>query len=99
MAKARPTRNAMRDLNPTISVIAVTEPLIWGNAMELVRGNDCVDARYYPRTSSIALPQIRGSVTAVTDMVGLRDLIALRVGLALAIPCMAFRWRLDTSTL
>ena len=32
----------MRDLNPTVLVMAVTEPLNWGNAMELMRGNNCV---------------------------------------------------------
>ena len=32
----------MRDLNPTVLVTAVLEPLTWDNAMELVRGTDCV---------------------------------------------------------
>ena len=29
----------MRDVNPTISVTAVTDTLTWGNTMELVSGN------------------------------------------------------------
>ena len=40
--KARSARDAMRALNPTILVTAVMEPLTWDNAMELVRGNNCV---------------------------------------------------------
>ena len=39
-SKARSARDAMRALNPTVSVTAVTEPLTWDNAMELVRDND-----------------------------------------------------------
>ena len=45
------SRNVMRALNPTVLVTSVTEPLTWDNAMELVRGDDCVvDARDNPRT-------------------------------------------------
>ena len=41
----------MRDLIPTVSVTAVTDPLTWDNAMKIVRGNDCVvDAINNPRT-------------------------------------------------
>ena len=41
----------MRYLNPTLLVMAVTDPLTWDNDMELVRGNGCVmDARNNPRT-------------------------------------------------
>ena len=32
----------MRDINPTVLVTAVTDPLIWDNTMELVRGKKCV---------------------------------------------------------
>ena len=49
--KARYACNTMRDLNPTLLVTAVTEPLTWDNTMELVRGNDSVvDASNNPRT-------------------------------------------------
>ena len=41
-SKVRSTHDAMRDLNPNVSVTAMTEPLTWENSMELVRGNDCV---------------------------------------------------------
>ena len=41
-SKARYARDAMRSLNITVSVMAVTEPLNWDNAMDLVRGKDCV---------------------------------------------------------
>ena len=41
-SKARYACNTMRDLNPTLLVTAVTEPLTWDNTMELVRGNDYV---------------------------------------------------------
>ena len=41
-SKDRSARDFMRDLNPTVSVTAVTEPLTWDNTMELVKGNDCV---------------------------------------------------------
>ena len=34
--------NAMRDLNPTVFVMAVTEPLTWENLMDIGRVNDCV---------------------------------------------------------
>ena len=45
------SHNVMRALNPTVLVTSVTEPLTWDNAMELVRGDDCVvDARDNPRT-------------------------------------------------
>ena len=41
----------MRALNPTVLVMAVTEPLTWDNAMELVRGNNRVlDTSDNPRT-------------------------------------------------
>ena len=41
----------MRSLNPTVFVMAVTEPLAWDKDMELVRGNDCVvDASDIPCT-------------------------------------------------
>ena len=41
----------MRAPNPTVLVMAVTETLTWDNAMELVRGNDCVvDSSDNPRT-------------------------------------------------
>ena len=40
--KARSACNSMRDLNPTLSVMAVVYPLSWDNSMELMRGNDCV---------------------------------------------------------
>ena len=40
--KARSARDAMRDLNPTVSVTAVMEPLTWDNTMELVRVNNFV---------------------------------------------------------
>ena len=44
-------RDSMRALNPTVLVTAVTELLTWDNAIELVRGNDCVvDASNNPRT-------------------------------------------------
>ena len=50
-SKARSARDAMRPLNPTVLVTAVTEPLTWDNAMELVRGTDCaVDTSDNPRT-------------------------------------------------
>ena len=50
-SKARYACNTMRDLNPTLLVTAVTEPLTWDNTMELVRGNDSVvDASNNPRT-------------------------------------------------
>ena len=50
-SKARSARNNMRSLNPTVSVTAVTYPLTWDNAMEPVRGNDCVvDTSHNPRT-------------------------------------------------
>ena len=38
MSKSRSARDAMRALNPTALVTAVTEPFTWDNAMELVRG-------------------------------------------------------------
>ena len=42
-------RNAMRFLNPTVLVTAVTEPLTWENAMYIGRGNYCaVDIRDNP---------------------------------------------------
>ena len=41
-SKARSAHDAMRELNTTVSVTAVTEPLTWFSAMELVRGNNCV---------------------------------------------------------
>ena len=41
-SKARSARDVFRALNPTASVTAVTEPLTWDNAIELVRGNNCV---------------------------------------------------------
>ena len=50
MSKAGSSRDAMRSLNPTVSVTAVSHPLTWDNYMELVRGNDCmVDASNNPR--------------------------------------------------
>ena len=49
-SEARSACDAMRSLNPSVSVTAVTEPLTWDNAMELLRGNDCVvDASDNPR--------------------------------------------------
>ena len=49
--KARSKRDAMRDLNPTLLVTAMTETLTWDNAMELVRSNDfVVDNRNNPCT-------------------------------------------------
>ena len=42
MSKSGSIHDAMRDLNPTVSVTDVTDPLIWDNDMELVRGNNCV---------------------------------------------------------
>ena len=49
--KVRSTSNAMRALNPTVLVKAVTGPLTWYNTMELVRGNDCVvETSDNPRT-------------------------------------------------
>ena len=51
MIKGRSTRDAMRSLNPTVSVTDVTETLIWDNGMELVRGNEyVVDISNNPRT-------------------------------------------------
>ena len=41
-SKARSAQDAIRHLNPTVSVTAVTDPLTQDNAMELVRGNVCV---------------------------------------------------------
>ena len=41
-SKAGSARDAMRDLNPTALVTAVTDPLTWDNSMEIVRGNNCV---------------------------------------------------------
>ena len=41
-SKTRSTRDAMRALNPTVSVTTLTEPLTWDNYMEIVRGNNCV---------------------------------------------------------
>ena len=32
----------MRDLNPTVSVMSVTDTLTWENAMDIGRVNDCV---------------------------------------------------------
>ena len=50
-SKARSARDAMRALNPTVSVTALTESLTCNNAMELVRGNGCVvDDSDNPRT-------------------------------------------------
>ena len=40
--KARSASDARRSLNPTVSVTAVVDPLVWDNDMDLVRGNDCV---------------------------------------------------------
>ena len=40
--KATSVRNAMRALKPTVLVMAVMDPLNWGNDMDIVRGNDCV---------------------------------------------------------
>ena len=41
----------MRDLKHNVLVTTVTDPLNWDNAMQLVRGNDCVvDASDNPRT-------------------------------------------------
>ena len=42
MRKARSARDAMMVLNPTALVTAAMDPLTWYNAMELVRGNNCV---------------------------------------------------------
>ena len=49
MIKARYACNSMKDLNPTVFVMAVMEPLTWDNTMELVRGKGCVlDTSYNP---------------------------------------------------
>ena len=49
--KDRSERNGIRNLNPAVLVTYRTEPLTWDNAMELVRGNDCVvDTSNNPRT-------------------------------------------------
>ena len=40
--KARYAHDDMRDLNSTLLVTAVTEPLTWDNAMKIVRADDCV---------------------------------------------------------
>ena len=49
--KARSAHDTVRDLNPTVLVTAMTDPLTWDNTMELVRGNDCVmDISNNPRT-------------------------------------------------
>ena len=51
MIKARSSHNAMIALKPTVLMMAVTDPLNWDNAMDLVRGNDfMVDARDIPCT-------------------------------------------------
>ena len=49
--KARSTRNAMRALKPTISVMAVMDTLTWENTIELLNVNNCVvDAINNPHT-------------------------------------------------
>ena len=51
MSKATSARDAMRALNPNVSVTSVMEPITWDKAMELVRGNDCmVDTSNNPHT-------------------------------------------------
>ena len=43
--------DAIRGLNPAVSVMAMTETLTWCNAMDLVRGNNCaVDTSDNPFT-------------------------------------------------
>ena len=59
--------------------------------------------QFLPLTSSIELSQVRGSVAAVTDTVGIRALIASCLDLALLFPFlpsmyMTLQWSLDTST-
>ena len=50
-SKSGSARNAMRDLNPTVSVMDVVYPLTWYNNMEIGRGNDCVvESSTNPRT-------------------------------------------------
>ena len=50
-SKAGSARNAMRDLNPTVSVMDVVYPLTWYNNMEIGRGKDCVvESSTNPRT-------------------------------------------------
>ena len=49
--KARSAHSAMRDLNPTVSVTSVTEPLTWENAMDIGRDKKCVvEIRDNPHT-------------------------------------------------
>ena len=71
----------------------------------LLRGLFLVSATHsLPLTIYIYLSQVRRSITAVTDTVGFRALIASRADLDLLVPllpsvCMTCQWRLDAFTL